>query len=165
MIKTYVFYLLSLITIFSSLGVVLCRNLFYSALSLGVSLIGVGGIFAMIKADFLFGAQILIYVGGILVLMLFVILLAGRAKDLIMKQVNEQWPGAILVCMAVLWSMWRISSRFAGVLQRTHEEAGTTKEIARLMLTDYAVPFELTSILIIAALVGAVLFVKRGYNK
>lgn len=161
MIEQYVFYSIAALTVLSSLGVVLLRNLFYSALSLGIALIGVGGIFALIGADFLFGAQILIYVGGILVLILFVVLMAGRTSDLLLKQVNEQWLSAIFISLIILWSMWKISSRFANILQKT-TEIKTTAKIADLMLNEYAVPFELTSILIIVALIGAILFVKRS---
>lgn len=161
MIEQYVFYSIAALTVLSSLGVVLLRNLFYSALSLGIALVGVGGIFALIGADFLFGAQILIYVGGILVLILFVVLMAGRTSDLLLKQVNEQWLSAIFISLIILWSMWKISSRFANILQKT-TEIKTTAKIADLMLNEYAVPFELTSILIIVALIGAILFVKRS---
>ena len=61
---------------------------------------GVAGIFGSLGADFLFAAQILVYVSGIAVLILFVVLLSGRASDFVLRQTNEQWAGGLVVCGA-----------------------------------------------------------------
>src|SRR2546423_13236828 len=95
-----IFFSLAGVTLITALGVVLMRNVLHSALSLGLCLLGVAGLFASLSADFLFAAQILIYVGGISVLILFAVLLAARASELVMRQTNEQWLAAGFVCIA-----------------------------------------------------------------
>lgn len=160
MIEQIVFYMLASVILLSALGVVLMRNVMHSALCLGLCLAGVAGIFASLGSDFLFAAQILVYVGGIAVLILFVVLLAGRASDQVLRQINEQWMAAALICGIFLWSFARAAGQFAGLTLRS-EPAATTLSIAGLLLGEYAVPFELTSLILLASMVGAVLFGRR----
>ena len=81
MMESIVFYSLAAVTLVSALMVVTLRNTFHSALFLGLSLAGVAGIFGTLGSDFLFAAQIMIYVSGIAVLILFVVLLSGEEGD------------------------------------------------------------------------------------
>lgn len=159
MLERLVFYGLAGIVLGSAAGVVLMRSVFHSALLLGLCLAAVGGIFATLGADFLFVSQILIYVGGIAVLILFVVLLSGRASDLARPQVNEQWMAALLICGVTFWGLWKIFGPHQAV--RALGPAGpTTHELGRILLGSYAVPFELVSLILLAALVGAVVFTK-----
>ncbi|MFA6028847.1 MAG: NADH-quinone oxidoreductase subunit J [Elusimicrobiota bacterium] len=155
--STIVFFTLSAVVLLSALGVVLLRNTLHSALLLGLCLAGVGGLYATLGADFLFGSQLLVYVGGIAVLMLFVVMLAGRASELRLRQVNDQWLAALLICGVTFWGMQRYIDAFAVVRATTPAQA-TTAPIGRLMLDRLALPFELISIILVAALVGAVVF-------
>src|SRR6185312_4639737 len=98
MIEQIVFYSLSALVLLSALAVVLHRNTVHSSLFLGLSLAGVAGLFASLGADFLFAAQIMVYVSGIAVLVMFVVMLLGRASDLHLRQVNEFWMAALLIC-------------------------------------------------------------------
>ena len=98
MIDQIVFYSLSALVLLSALAVVLHRNTVHSSLFLGLSLAGVAGLFACLGADFLFAAQIMVYVSGIAVLVMFVVMLLGRASDLHNRQVNELWMAALLIC-------------------------------------------------------------------
>jgi NADH-quinone oxidoreductase subunit J len=157
--STAVFYALSLLTLASALGVVLLRNTLHSALLLGLSLLGVAGLFATLGADFLFASQILVYVGGVALLMLFVVLLAGRSGELRLRQVNDMWMGALLVCAFIFWALRRFSVPYLG-LKASSPALPTTAGLGRLLLRDLAVPFELVSVLLIAALAGAVIFSK-----
>ena len=156
-----VFYSLAAVVLIPALLVVLLRNAVHSALFLGLSLAGVGGLFALLGADFLFGGQILVYVTGIAVLIMFCVMLLGRASDLHLRQVNKQWAAGLLVCAISGAGLFRILRAYA----KTSSSAAsrpTTHGIGGLMLGDYAVPFELVSLVLLAALLGAVFFSRPG---
>lgn len=159
MLQAAVFYAFAAVTLGSALCVVLMRNVIHSSLFLGLALAGVAGIYASLGADFVSAAQILIYVSGIAVLILFVVMLAGRASDLLLRQVNEQWPAALLVCGLILFCGLRAIAPYTLI----HGEPGmepTTAALGRLLLGDLAFPFELVSILLMVALAGTVYFSK-----
>ena len=158
MIGSIAFYTFAAVTLVGALGVVVLRNTVHSALSLGLCLAGVAGIFANLGADFLFAGQLLIYVGGIAVLIVFAVMLLGRTSDLHLKQVNEQWAAAFLIC-AVTWvGLWRAAKIFAHITEQTPGTVKTTRAIGLLMMGDLVVPFEVISLVLLAALMGAVFF-------
>ena len=154
------FYSMAAIALAGALMVVTLRNTVHSALALGLSLSGVAGLFACLGADFLFAGQLLIYVGGIAILIVFVVMLLGRASDLHLRQVNEQWAAALLVCAITGAGLWRVSTLF-GTAPSTVPAAATTRSIGLLMLGNYALPFELISLVLLAALLGAIFFSRK----
>jgi NADH-quinone oxidoreductase subunit J len=145
------------VTVASAVLVVTLRNTVHCALALGICLASVAGIFANLGADFLFAGQLLIYVGGIAVLMTFVVMLLGRASDMHNRQVNQQWAAALLICAITGTGLWHAARVYLHV---TKAAAGgpTTRAIGLLMLGDLAIPFELISLVLIAALLGAIFF-------
>ena len=151
------FYSLAAVTLLSALAVVTLRNVLHSALCLGLCLAGVAGLFASLGADFLFASQILVYVSGVAVLVLFVVLLAGRHSELHLRQTNRNWPPALAVAGTALWGLSRVGEGFRGVSADSALRP-TTKLLGRLLMDDYAVPFELVSLVLVAALVGAIVF-------
>ena len=157
MMEVLVFYILATVTLLSALGVVLLRNVLHSALLLGLCLAGVAGLFACLGADFLFASQLLIYVGGVAVLILFVVLLSGRGPELRLRQVNDHWFAALLIGLATFGGMWRYIAPFASTRAELPPKP-TTARLGELLLRDLALPFELISLILIAALIGAVLF-------
>ncbi|MBI5239803.1 MAG: NADH-quinone oxidoreductase subunit J [Elusimicrobia bacterium] len=160
MLETIAFYSMAAVAVAGALLVVTLRNTVHSALALGLSLAGVAGVFACLSADFLFAAQLLIYVGGIAILIVFVVMLLGRTTDLHNRQVNELWGAALLVCAITGAGLWRLTSFFgAGTGDTPH--AAQTRAIGLLMLGEYAVPFELISLVLLAALLGAVFFSRK----
>ncbi|MBI4248549.1 MAG: NADH-quinone oxidoreductase subunit J [Elusimicrobia bacterium] len=158
MFQEAVFYSLSALLLLSALCVVLVRNVMHSALFLGLALSAVAGIFATLKADFLFAAQVLVYVGGIAVLLLFVVLLSGRAADLLMRQVNEQWVAALLVCGVIFAALGKVLWEAGSAVARPVEWERATSSLGNFLLSNYAVPFELVSGLLLVSLIGAVIF-------
>ncbi|MBI4054591.1 MAG: NADH-quinone oxidoreductase subunit J [Elusimicrobia bacterium] len=154
------FYLLAGILLCSAICTVTLRNIVHAALFLGLALTSVAGLFAMLEADFLFSAQLLIYVGGIAVLILFVVLLSGRREDLHARQLNEQWLGVFLVCLVSCLALWKVYAAFSHGLPGTSPPSSTTQPLGKLLLTEYLVPFELISLILLAALLGAVYFTK-----
>ncbi len=161
MTEQIIFYLLAAVITLAALGVVLLPTLMHSALCLGLCLAGVAGIFASLGSDFIFAAQILVYVGGIAVLILFVVLLAGSASGRITRQINAQWLPALLLCGLFGWAFLKIVAHFSFGLAPQSAPEPTVRALAGLMLGDYAVPFELISIVLLASMTGAVLFGRR----
>jgi len=157
MLEHIIFYSLAAVIVASAIGVVTLRNVLHSALMLGLCLFGVAGIFAMLGADFVAGAQTLVYVGGIAVLVLFVVLLAARHSESVLRQTNNQWMAGLLIGGVTLWGMARY---IAGYWKTSvfWSAKPTTAALGAKLLTDFAVPFELVSLVLLAALAGAVLF-------
>lgn len=151
------FYSLSAVVLIPALLVVLLRNAVHSALFLGLSLAGVGGVFALLGADLLFGGQILVYVTGIAVLIMFCVMLLGRTSDLHLRQINRQWAAGLMLCALSGVGLFHVLRSYSKTVSKT-AAAPTTRGIGGLMMGDYAVPFELISIVLLAALLGAVFF-------
>lgn len=157
MIQTIIFYLLATMVVLPAFFVVRMKNVFHSALWLVVCLSGVAGLYAMLAADFLFAVQLLVYVGGVTVLLLFVILLSGKPSDWAGRQVNEKaWAAgffsvflaAALGSVVVSWPM--IASEIPPV--------PTSGPLGELLIHDMVLPLELISFVLVAALVGAIYF-------
>src|SRR4029077_1511386 len=98
-IPSAVFYVLSALLIGSALMVVTTRNVFHGAIALTGTLTVVAGFFILLGADFLAASQILIYVGGIMIIMLFVVMFSQRPLDALQRQTNSQWPWGLLFAL------------------------------------------------------------------
>jgi NADH:ubiquinone oxidoreductase subunit 6 (subunit J) len=159
MIEQIVFYSLAILTLLSALGVVLQKNAVHSSLFLGLCLAGVAGLYATLGADFLFGAQIMVYVSGIAVLVMFVVMLLGRASDLHLRQVNERWMAALLVCAVAGVGLVKVARLFSATAA-TVAAKPSTHAIGALLLGEWLLPFELVSLILLAALFGAVFFTR-----
>lgn len=157
LIEQGAFWLLSGVAIVSALFVVSLKNAVHSALMLGLSLLAVAGLFGSLGADFLFAAQIMVYVSGIAVLILFVVMIAGSEDLNRTRQINDQWAAAGVVAVIVFGALWKLAGEFAN-MQAPGGAEPTTLGIAKLLLGDYALPFELVSVMLMAALLGAILF-------
>src|SRR5258708_2523387 len=130
---TIVFYSLAAVILASALGVVLNRNTVHSSLMLGLSLAGVAGLYAALGADFLFAAQVMVYVSGIAVLIMFVVMLLGRSSDLHLRQVNDYWLVALVVCGVSSVGLLKIACSYCGTFA-TVAARPATREIGRLFL-------------------------------
>jgi NAD(P)H-quinone oxidoreductase subunit 6 len=159
------FALLSLMMIGAALGVVLISNIVYSAFLLGGVFISIAGLYLLLNADFVATAQVLIYVGAVNVLILFAIMLVNKREDF--TPMPKAWlrKGATgLVCIGlfallgtmVLATPWAISSE-------TPLVGGAIVPIAKHFFTDFLLPFELASVLLLMALIGAVILARREF--
>ncbi len=153
---TVVFYLLALVTVGSALGVALSNNIVYSAFALMGTLLGVAGVFVLLGADFLGVVQLLVYVGGILVLALFAVMLTHRIADVhVSNRAVARGPAAVLVLLAVGW-MLRAAANAVWVVKEQTPAVSSTYEIGNQFLSTYVLPFEIASVVLLAALIGAV---------
>jgi NADH-quinone oxidoreductase subunit J len=167
---TFFFYFLSAVTVVSGAGVILRKNPVHSALALIVALLGQAGLYLMLYAPFVAGVQIILYAGGIMVLFLFVIMLLDLAHP---GPTDIKGPVglAVGVLLAVGLFFQLGVLRAAGppaaialppeTLARAAAEQGMVGSVARPLFDAYLVPFEITSLLLLAALVGAVVLAKR----
>jgi len=158
-----VFFVFALITIVSAFVVVFSRNIMYAAFSLLFTFFGVAGLYAMLHADFLAVTQVLIYVGGILVLLLFGVMLTNKVISVDIKTGTLQ-TGPALIVTAILagtlaglfYSTWRTAPVTASQVQGT-----TTKTIGEMLMTSYLLPFEIASVVLLVALIGATFMARK----
>jgi NADH-quinone oxidoreductase subunit J len=157
-----VFYVFAFITIVSAFIVVFSKNVIYSAFSLLFTFFGVAGLYVLLQADFLAVTQILIYVGGILVLMLFGLMLTNKVVNVEIKTGTVQTvPALILVAI--------VAGTLAGLFYSTWRSAGssmitlppTTRTLGEMLMTSYLLPFEIASIVLLVSLVGAAMTARR----
>lgn len=140
-------------------------NAVHSALSLIASLIGVAGLFLLQKAEFLFAVQILLYVGGVTVLFLFVIMLVNLDEAARMRQFTGQWWVSLVAvlstgALALLAFRGGVNLPVGRNLSPGTTD-GNTQRIADVLFSEYLVPFELASLVLIVAVVGAVLLARK----
>jgi NADH-quinone oxidoreductase subunit J len=156
-----VFAVFAAITVGSALVVVLARSLIYNAFALLGTFFGVAGLYVILGADFLAATQLLIYVGGILVLLLFGVMLTHKIYDLDLRsEVTQFVPGLIAALGTfVILSFTAVRTPWAGGVGRL--PAPTTEEIGGLFLGQYLMPFWAASILLLVALIGAAMIVRR----
>ena len=156
------FWVLAVIMGFSAIRVVTSKNVIHAALYLVVSLLGAATIFLLLYAEFVAWVQVLVYVGAIVVLMLFGLMLT-RAEIGKSNFDNDQRLLAAVVSLAVFGvTSWVLVDAFEGQeinLDRT--EGTTTESVGEAIFSAYVLPFEVVSVLLLAALVGAVVIARR----
>lgn len=158
---TIFFWLLALIIIAAGLGAVIVRNIMHSALLLGLALLGVAGVFLLLGADFLAAVQVTVYVSGVLILMLFVVMLTHRLYDRTLAQTNERVVPALILGLVILVLLVVAITGTEGLDRQMVDPETTVFRLGTLLLTVYLVPFEVASVLLLAAMIGAILFTMR----
>ncbi|MDA1188876.1 MAG: NADH-quinone oxidoreductase subunit J [Chloroflexi bacterium] len=152
------FYLAGALTLGGALGVVMGRNIVYAAISLIVSLLGVAGVFLLAFAEFLALVQILIYGGAIVIVIVFALMLT-RLDEFQQLSEHKQWPLAALSALAFFGVLAAAIARTA-VTTRDRAEVSFTA-LSESLFVDWAIPFEVVSLVLLVALIGAVVMVRR----
>ena len=153
----FIFYFLAAMTVGSAILVAIHPNIVYSAVALLFSFAGVAGLYVFLSADFLAATQLLVYVGGILILILFAVFLSNRISDVkLSNPARFQWQAAF-VCLALFGVLSYTSVRTVFPVKPGLSYQPTTAEIGELLMTRYLLPFEVASVLLLAALIGAAL--------
>ena len=158
--EAFVFWVFAIVTVASAGVVVLARTLIYSAFALLFTFFGVAGLYVILGADFLAAVQLLIYVGGILVLLLFGVMLTHKIYDLDLRsETTQQAPGLIVaVGLFVILSATALRTQWPAT---PLAPGPTTEAIGRSFMGRYLLPFEAASILLLVALIGAAMIVRR----
>ena len=161
MASAAIFYGVAALVLGSALYVVVGRNLVHSAFALVAAFFGVAVFYVYLGADFLAGAQVLIYVGGILTLLLFGVMLTNRIYNLNLRSGAIQVvPGALSAGLVFALLVWIIQSVDWGAMD-AGDPGPTSESIGRLLMGDYLLPFEIASVLLLIALMGAAMLVRR----
>ncbi len=160
-IYDFIFYLFAGVTIISAIMVVSAKNIVHSAFYLLFTFFGVAGLYVLLGADFIAIAQIMVYVGGILILLLFGVMLTNKITSVEIKSGSTQVIPAV-IGVGILWGT--ITSVFMHTEWKTELTSlpqTTTYEIGKILITDYVLIFELLGILLLIALVGAASMARR----
>ena len=165
-VQAVAFGILSLMMLSAALGVVLFSSIVYSAFLLGGVFISISGLYILLNADFVAAAQVLVYVGAVNVLILFAIMLVNKREDF--AEIPGRWlrnGATALVCVGlfallgtmVLVTPWSIEPTPAVVIDNT------IVEIGKHFFSDFLLPFELASVLLLMAMVGAIILARRDF--
>jgi len=158
----FLFFLLAIVCIASVLGMIISKNQAYNALFLILAFACMGGFFALLDAPFIAVVQIIIYAGAIMILFIFVIMMINLREGL--PPERKKWTLYFALGIAVVLIVELIltmKAAFSPLKSGGIEKIGSPTDIGRLLFTKYLYPFEITSILIIAALVGAIVLAKK----
>jgi len=157
-----IFLVLSIVCVGSVLAMIISKNQAHNALFLVLAFACLGGLFGLLDAPFIAAVQIIIYAGAIMVLFLFVIMMIRLEQGI--SPEKKRWTivfssalGLILLAELIL----AVRGTFSALGRTGGAKAGGPAELGRLLFTDYLYAFEITSILILAALVGAIVLVKK----
>ena len=164
------FYLISAVILAGALAMVASRSLVRSVIWMVISFIGVGALFIMLGAEFVGVVQILVYAGGIVVLFLFVIMLVNLDEVRRMEYLHRQWlPAVLLICLLIAelgFMMWA-GSQDSPLPTPDQLDAtlrgmgGNTETVGMALYTEFILPFEVVSVLLLVAMVGAIYLAKK----
>ncbi len=168
MIDTIFFYIFALLAVVGGIFTITRRSAVHSAIWLIVSLLGVAGLYLLQHAEFLFAVQIVLYIGGIMVLFLFVIMLVNLDQAARERQFNKAWWLALVCALGVgaevVYFLAKGASafRFApGGAMAAPNAGGNVERLADVLFSEYLLPFEVASLLLLVAIAGSVIMAKK----
>lgn len=173
MFATLLFLMSALLTVGGAIAVAVTKNIMHSCIFLLVSLIGMAGLYATLGADFVAVTQIMVYVGGIVILMLFAVMLTG-GKDFVSRAQNllglapamgNKWTYSIGLFVGAVFFLTNVKLIMSLVKTFPAKEFGneypsTVSQIGQLLVKDHVLAFELSSVLLLGALVGAAIIAR-----
>lgn len=164
-LKSLIFYGFALLTVTSGIVVVTVRNIVHAAFSLMVTLFGVAGLYVFLQADFLAATQVIVYVGGILVLILFgVMMTSGRLEMRIHIERGQLLLGGVIALALLMLLLTTIANtpQWKNIVDEGEQLQPTTERIGTLILNgQFLLPFEVVSVLLLVALIGAALISRK----
>ena len=168
-LKAFIFYGFALMTVGSAFLVVTMRNIVHAAFSLMVTLFGVAGLYVFLQADFLAATQVIVYVGGILVLILFGVMMTSGRFEMPLQVKSHIERGQLLlggvIALALFMLLLAVIANtpvWKNLIDDGTELPPTTKKIGRLILNGpFLLPFEVVSVLLLVALIGAALISRK----
>jgi NADH-quinone oxidoreductase subunit J len=157
MVPVLIFGFVSLVTLGAAVAVVTNKNILHSAFYLVLSFVGVAAIYVLLEAPFIAVVQVLVYIGAIAILIVFAIMLTRRIMSKDLEQRNAQWVLAALGAIALFGVMGWIVYSVNWPVAEAAVPIDTITILGQELLSTYVVPFEIASVLLLAALVGAIL--------
>lgn len=168
-LETFLFFFLSIFAVGSGIIMITRRNPITSAMFLIMNFFTVSGLFLLLRAQFIAIIQVLVYMGAIMVLFIFVIMLLNLQDQ---KKLEEKYTykkitavllSIFLLCLISLTVYFGFEGKFKGMSDKA-VEMGTAENLGRELFTNYSFPFELASFLLLAAIVGAVVLAKKRFE-
>lgn len=165
-----VFLFLALLSLGGAVGVVALKHPVHAALALLFSFLGVAGLFVLAHGEFLAAVQVLVYAGGVMVLFLFVIMFVNvRTADKEAQYLKPLVPlavvGGLLFAVLALTALWALGARPLGettpLVSVAGEVVGNTEAVGWVLYRDYLLPFEIVSVLLLVAMVGAIVLGRK----
>ena len=150
-----------LLVILSAFWVVMSPNLIHSAVSLLFTLFSVAALYVFLYADFMAASQVIIYVGGILVLIIFGVMLTNKIDDPKLSNQSQNQLVAGVFCLLLLIFQFQIIFNTNWYIGDFITRESTVNDIGMMLLTDYLLPFEIVSVLLLAALIGAAMLSRK----
>lgn len=159
-----VFYLFAVVILGSAAVVVFSKKLIHSAFALLFTLFGVAGFYVLLLADFIAITQIMVYIGGILILIIFAVMMTQRISDINISNGSRSKSSLIvggLACALVAITLIIMFSNASFIMKDVTPVSSTIKPLGTLLLTDYLLAFEVAGVLLLIAFIGAALIVRR----
>ena len=156
-----IFYMLAAFTVWAAAVVVLGRNIVRAAVALIFTFCGMAALYVLLDAEFLAAVQVLIYVGGITILLLFAIMLTSRISSATARVINDQVIFSAIAAGGLLVGLIYAAVRGIPALSGPPRLPETAPFLGRALLTTYALPFEVVSILLLAGMVGAIVLARK----
>ena len=153
------FYLVAALILFGAAGVVLSRNIVYAAVGLLLTMLGTAGLFILVFAEFLALVQVLIYGGAVVVLILFAIMLT-RIDDF--RNLTDNGQQLVAGVLSIIVVITLIAAILTTSIEQTSLSGIGIQELGIVLFSDWAIPFEIASLVLLIALIGSVVLVKRG---
>ncbi|MBI2164644.1 MAG: NADH-quinone oxidoreductase subunit J [candidate division NC10 bacterium] len=160
-LKLGIFYFLAAFTVWAAAVVVLGKNIVRSAVALIFGFCGMAALYVLLDAEFLAAVQVLIYVGGITILLLFAIMLTSRIGSTTARVVNDQVILSAIAAIGLLVGLIYASTSGIPAMSGPPRLPETAPFLGRALLTTYALPFEAVSVLLLAAMVGAIVLARE----
>ena len=155
------FYLIAGLAVAGACGVAFSRNIIYSALSLMACFLGVSGLYVLLSAEFVAGIQVLVYVGGVLVITLFAVMLTQSIADMEVSNRSVAAPVGLVLSIGLFMVLLRVFKEAMWYSEEISELPVSTYAIGNAFLGTYVLPFELASIVLLTVLVGAVVLSRK----
>jgi NAD(P)H-quinone oxidoreductase subunit 6 len=155
------FWVIAAITVAGAAGVALSRNILYSALGLLMALLGAGSLYVFLAADFVAVTQLLIYIGGVLVLILFAVMLTNRITEVNVSNTSFGLFGGGLLFVSVAPVLLAVVTLTPWPQRAPAPVVATAAAIGNGFLTKWLLPFEVASLVLLATLVGAVVIARK----
>jgi len=160
-----IFFLLAALAIGSAAVVALSKNIIYSTLALLGTFLGVGGMYILLSADFLAATQVLVYVGGTLTLILFAVMLTARIEEKKVSNPHRSLPTGIALAVVVLLILGKLAHTATSWTATGHAQNPSTAKLGHAFLSDYLLPFEIASVVLLGAMIGSVLLARRAVKQ
>jgi len=158
------FFILAAVAVAGAVNLIVQAHPIHSALSLIVVMVALAGIYLLLGAELLAMVQVIVYAGAIMVLFVFIIMLLNAgAEERTSLSRAATWVGVPCAALLTIVLAWRMALNSPGPYSPGADPADPAGALSQLLMTNYVFPFELTSILILVAILGAVVLAKRDF--